>query len=192
MYTFVQMKCHPKIRHLKVWCLKILAAEMDIFASIHTSVATHIFLRFGKDPHLFYQDMGEAREEESRFCTPLHLAGLWGETVERVLQEFGYVLINESGGLFPPRKPLRPLATVHQKECVWPDSYTKKYADELITILRWQDGKHYYLKSNRGRIFLPDKHNSFRAAKAVAKNFVPSNKILFQEETGYRYKHEGG
>ena len=49
-----------------------------------------------------------------------------------------------------------------------------RYEDERITISRWPEAKHYYLCSNRNRMFVPDKYNEYADALKAARRYVPA------------------
>ena len=57
---------------------------------------------------------------------------------------------------------------------VWPED-TQKYED--ISIGRFPDGGHYYLSSNMGRIFVPEKYNTYDEALTMARNYVEDDHI---------------
>lgn len=93
---------------------------------------------------------------------PLRLAAKWLQSVENCLLA-GAVLINSNGGLMP-REGAVVLDSVESDKLDWPE----KFEDEIITISRWEGAKHYYLSSNKGRIFVPDKYNEYADARRAA------------------------
>ena len=60
-------------------------------------------------------------------------------------------------------------------DCRWGDS---RLPNETITISRWPQGTHYYLVSDRYRVFVPDKYDSFISAQAEARKYVPESRIV--------------
>ena len=136
-YEFIQLRCHKKIKPLTVWLLKVNAEDVELFEQMHRSISTSNFLRYGKDPHLVNETGDAVAGLVGRILHPINLSSLWTNTAEMLFQQDGYILINKVGGMFPPKKPLKPLATVYQEKCIWPDEYNKKYKNERIKILRW-------------------------------------------------------
>jgi len=65
------------------------------------------------------------------------------------------------------------LETIESRKLIWPEQFD----GEIITISRWPEGKHYYLCSNKQRIFVPDKYRTFEAAYEVALCYVPDERI---------------
>lgn len=105
------------------------------------------------------------------YYNPRYLAEQWVLSVQRYLSS-DTILVNRNGG-FIPYHETRILSTVESERLAWPD----KLEDEIITIAKWPEGRHYYLCSNKGHIFVPDKHSTFEAAKQAALNYVPADQI---------------
>jgi hypothetical protein len=87
------------------------------------------------------------------------------------LQE-GDVLVNPAGG-FAAKRDLIVLAEIKRRDLTWPE----QFADEIITISQWPKGRHYYLCSNKGRVFVPEKFATYRAARLAALKYVPAARI---------------
>ena len=103
------------------------------------------------------------------------LAAAWLESLESALQE-GDVLVNPAGGIVAKRD-LIVLAEIKRRDLTWPEVF----ADEIITISRWPKGTHYYPCSNRGRVFVPEKFATYRAARLAALRYVPVDRIKSRE-----------
>jgi hypothetical protein len=65
------------------------------------------------------------------------------------------------------------LAEIERDDLTWPEHFD----DEIITISRWPKGKHYYLSSNRGRVFVPEKFSTYQAAEEAARKYVSADRI---------------
>jgi hypothetical protein len=75
--------------------------------------------------------------------------------------------INSNGGMVPLNEVT--IVAKEQAEMIdWPDHYD----DEVITISRWPGGKHYYLSSNKDRIFTPPNHLTYESAKRMAVKYT--------------------
>jgi hypothetical protein len=72
--------------------------------------------------------------------------------------------VNINGGMFPARESTI-LETVESDKIDW----AIRYEDERITISRWPEARHYYLCSNRNRMFVPDKYNDYADALKAAR-----------------------
>ena len=62
------------------------------------------------------------------------------------------MLVNMNGGMMP-MAGATILDTVESEELIWPD----RQDGERITLSRWPKGKHWYLASSTGRVFIPEK-----------------------------------
>lgn len=65
------------------------------------------------------------------------------------------------------------LETVESDNLYWDDYFD----DEIVTISRWPKAKHFYLASNKGRIFVPDKYNTYKVAYMAVLRYVPADRI---------------
>ena len=100
------------------------------------------------------------------------LAAQWLQGVERFLLAGETILVNVNGGTMP-LDGTTILVTAESDDIDW----NVQYDDEIITISRWPEGKHYYLCSSKYRIFVPDKHSTFEAARKAALRHVSANRI---------------
>ena len=99
------------------------------------------------------------------------LADNWLRSLEEELQK-GEVLVNPAGG-FVAKRDLIVLAEIESDDLTWPEHY----ADEIVIISKWPKGKHYYLSSNRERVFVPEKFNTYQAAEEAARKYVSADRI---------------
>jgi len=114
---------------------------------------------------------------------PIKLAAGWLLSVERFLVQGEAVLVNANGGMMPLAGAMI-LDTVESDDPHWDD----RYDDERITISRWPAGKHWYLSSNKGRVFCPAKYDSLDEARQEAMRYVPADRIKTKECV----QHAGG
>ena len=69
-----------------------------------------------------------------------------------------------------PLTDIEVLATMESTVMVWTDIY------EVITISRWNEGKHFYLSSSRDRIFTPPSYARYEDALHVANIYTENVK----------------
>jgi hypothetical protein len=93
-------------------------------------------------------------------------------SVERYLLTGESVLVNCNGGIMPMHDT-KILETVQSDDLDW----NVQYDDEIVTISKWMIARHYYLCSNEGRLFVPDKHSTYEAAYRAALRHVPVERI---------------
>ncbi|MHC4298027.1 MAG: hypothetical protein ACYS7Y_12050 [Planctomycetota bacterium] len=123
---------------------------------VHKGVSCLYFHKFGMNPHIMESEM-------AGYYNPVRLAALWLETVNKLLFD-GPIVINSSGGCLMLDE-VKVIAEQQSDKLVWPE-YNK---DEIITISRWPEGRHFYLSSNMNRVFVPPKYTRYRTAMAVAR-----------------------
>lgn len=153
MYRFHRCQSHPDFPNLIGWYLELRPDDLATFMVLHEHVTRALYVRYGMDPHL----------KDNPHYNPLILASGWVESVEKFREEGVTLEINCHGGMWT-LDGLIILATVEQEELQWPDHFD----DEVITISKWPDAKHYYLCSNKNRIFVPDKFNQYEDAEQAA------------------------
>ncbi len=159
MYRFARCQTHPKFPDLQGWYLILETDDIDTLMDLHRGVANLLFHKFWVDPH---------RDEDmiAGVCNPVHLAAVWMRSAEKLLQA-GPILVNSSGGMLPP-DDVKILAETQSETMSWPDIYE----DEVIKIVRWPGGSHYYLSSTENRIFVPSKYVRHEDALRVAKKYT--------------------
>jgi len=159
-YHFARCQVHPEF-DVQGWFLEVQGDNPRLVAALHKSMVAKYCSMLGEDSH----GSGNA----TRF------AALWLQSLESALQE-GNVLVNPAGGIVA-KCDLIVLAEIKRPDLTWPENF----ADEIITIAKWPKGKHYYLCSNRGRVFVPEKFSTYRAARLSALRYVPADRIKSRE-----------
>lgn len=157
-YRFARCQVHPAFQDVQGWFLEVQGDDPQLVAALHKSIAAKYHSMLGQDSHGCGADA-------------TRLAAVWLQSLESALQE-GDVLVNPAGG-FVAKRDLIVLAEIKRRDLIWPEVF----ADEIITISRWPKGTHYYLSSNRGRVFVPEKFVTYRAARLAALRYVPADRI---------------
>jgi len=159
-YCFMRCRPHPKCPDLIGWYLVLNPDDFETLERLHRGVTSMYYAKFGLDPH--YQN-----PEIAHLYNPIRLAFIWLETVERQLAAGKPILVNSRGGLLI-MADVEVLSAIKSDKMQWPD-YDKS---EIITIAKWPEGKHYYLSSNKNRVFVPSKYVNFDDACATAKVYT--------------------
>lgn len=168
-YRFIRCQTHPKCPDVTGYYLVLEPGDVDTLMKLHKSVATLYFFKFGMDPHI------KPDSEEGVLKNPIRLAAGWLQTMEKLLFE-GPVAVNSNGGCVP-LSSVKVRNEVTSEKLSWPDYHD----DEIITISRWTGGKHYYLSSNKNRVFVPSKYSSYEAARQTAEHYT--NNIRTKENS---------
>ena len=142
------------------WFLEVRDDDPELVESLHTSIAAKYRAMFGEDSH------GKPGPANA-----VLLADKWLQSLREELQR-GEVLVNPAGG-FVAKRDLIVLEEIERDELIWPEHV----ADEIIVISKWPKGKHYYLSSNRDRVFVPEKFNTYQAARKIALKYVSADRI---------------
>jgi len=167
-YTFCLCQLHPKCPDLTGWMLAIRPADpVETLMKVHRGVICLYYNKFGLDPHI------QAKEELRSLYNPIRLAAGWLQTADKFLIEGETILVNVNGGMMSA-KEVTILETVESDDIDW----DVRYEDEKITISRWPEGRHYYLCSDRSRMFVPDKYSSYDDALKAARRYVPVARII--------------
>lgn len=160
-YRFVRCQTHPKCPDVIGWYLVLEPGDIDTLMKLHKGVCYFYFHKFGMDPHL------KPDTKEGYLKNPVRLAASWLQSIEKFLLEGITLAINSNGGIAPLDSVT--ILSEHQRETIsWPDYYD----DEVITISRWPEGRHYYLSSNKDRIFVPPKYVEYKAAHHAAQRYT--------------------
>ena len=117
---------------------------------------------------------GKTRTVAARDAT--RLAAAWLQSLESALQE-GDVLVNPAGG-FVAKRDLIVLAEIKRRDL---DLAGSNLPTKLSPYPSGRNDKHYYLCSNRGRVFVPEKFATYRAARLAALRYVPADRIKSRE-----------
>ena len=158
-YRFARCQVHPAFADVQGWFLEVQGDDPQLVAALHKSITAKYHSMLGQDSH-------SCGADATRF------AAAWLQSLESALQE-GEVLVNSAGG-FVAKRDLIVLNEIKRCDLTWPECFT----DEVITISQWPKGKHYYLCSNRGRVFIPEKYATYRAARLAALRYVPADRIM--------------
>ncbi len=165
-YTFVYRKVNKF--DAPVWLLKV--QDPETIEQVHRGVTVKLYQTVGGDPHNFRN--GKPVGPHSAIMNPINLGAKWLQTAEKFIMTKGYILVNKVGGIVPPGR-FTILDTVESEKLSWPDTDDT----EVITLSKWPQGQHWYLKSSNGRIFSPVKMGSLKEAKEVAGRFVSKDRI---------------
>jgi hypothetical protein len=165
-YTFHKVQCHEKIPTLTGWYLQLIPYDIATLLEVHLGVTAMYFHRFQHDPHM------QKDETTRRIWNPITQAQRWLGSMHDRMKDNKTVLINMNGGWMFMEDAII-LDTVTSENIRWGD----RYDTEIITISRWPKGRHFYLSSNKFRVFLPDKHNTYIGAFEDALQYVPSERI---------------
>ena len=160
MYRFYRCQPHKKCPDLFGWYLELRPNDFATFTHLHLGIARFYLLKYGLNSHKF--DMP----------TPAYLVNLWVTQIRKLLSAGTTLLINSAGGLVP-KADITIVAEHLSDRMIWPDIYD----DEIITLSKWPDRKHWYLCSNKNRIIVPDKYSTYEAAYEAALTFVPKGRI---------------
>lgn len=184
-YTFhyVQQKKYPE---LKCWYLEISPKTSEHIETVHQALTIHLFLEAGIDPHW------DKRVDDAPFLHPIVLGANYLECLIRKVMHNGLtVLVNKNGGWIPKDDSINILETKVKNCFIFPVDVPESLKSEHISISQWPNGKHYYLKSNRGRIFSPHKFDTFQEAfDAALKTGVPKENIYTKKIEDSRFAKE--
>jgi len=174
MYRFLRCQPHPKCPDLQGWYLEVCPDDTETVCELHCGVCHFYYIKFGMDPHLKRHLKPDS--EEGILKNPIRLAAKWLQSVEHFLLRGEAVLVNSNGGLMP-RDGAIVLATVENDKMQWPEHWD----DEVITISRWSEARHYYLASNKDRVFVPPKYVRYDDARHEALRYTPADRIKSKE-----------
>lgn len=158
-YRFLRCQVHPAF-DVQGWFLEVTGDDPELLEALRRSLVAKYRSMFGEDAH---GRPGPSNAER--------LADNWLCSVEEELRE-GEVLVNPAGG-FVAKRDLIVLAEIEADDLTWPEHFD----DEMIVISKWRKGTHYYLSSNRERVFVPEKFNTYHAAKRAALRYVSADRI---------------
>ena len=160
MYEFARCSSDPRFPETQGWYLVLKPDDHDTLTLLHKGVARLYFSKFDMDPHL-------SKSQLPGMCHPLQLASKWLTTVAEQLFRGHTLVVNSKGGWLP-LESVEVLSTTTSEAMRWPTVYKK----EAITISRWPEGRHYYLSSNKDRIFMPTKYTQYSDALTEAKIYT--------------------
>jgi len=161
MYKFVRCQPHAKCPDLHGWYLVLKPDDLDTLMKIHKGVVGLLYHKYKLDPHI------PKSEFLLTIYNPIRLAAGWLACVEKHLTAGITLAVNSKGGWFPLSR-MEVLVEEKSERLIWPD----RYRNEVITISRWPEGRHYYLSSNRDRVFISGKHSTYKGAFQVARMYT--------------------
>ena len=156
MYRFALCETAPMTSG---WYLIVEPDDHRLLVELHKGVASMYYSKYGLDPHY-------AKTNLAQMYNPIRLAGRWLATVASQLARGQTIIVNSRGGWLPLDSVL-VLDEITATKMVWPDNGD----DDVITISRWLEGRHYYLTSRKGQIISPSKCNTYSAALRVAEGY---------------------
>ena len=156
MYRFVRCQPHSKCHDLQGWYLVLKPGDLTTFMNLHMGICGFYYSRFKRDPHI----------QLASLHSPVRLANLWLKGVEKFRAAGITLIVNSSGGIMP-LDSAKVLSEIECEKMIWPNFC----ADEVITISRWPERPHYYLSSNKNRVFVPAKYNTYPAALKAAEGY---------------------
>ena len=167
MYRFVRCQCHPKTPDLQGWYLILEPNDSDALMELHKGVVNFYYTKFGMDPRI------GPRSVEAYIKSPARLAATWLQSIENFLAAGIILAVNSHGGMML-LDSVKVLATIESEKMIWPGYYD----NEIITISHWPEGEHFYLSSNKDRVFVPPKYTEYIDAREIAEKYT--NNIRFR------------
>lgn len=181
-YRFALLKVHPRLE-LTGWYLVV--NDMDTVMEIHRSAAQSMFLKFGRDPHLYNQQTGApvCRHRADLF-NPVKLSAGWLTTAEKAMSQYGVIYVNYNHGIFFG-KNVEILEERESNELRFPIEESQKDG-VWITISRFGGGNHYYLRASAGApVFSQPKFNTEEEARTEALRHAHSAHIRVESARPY-------
>ena len=157
------------------WYLKLDPKDNEMFLFIHKVVTHTNFLKAKKDPHI------QGEMDKGSFLAyithPITLSAKWLMAMEENRFNQRTVLVNSMGGWMPMDNQVNVIDEVQEDKFEFPaDKYDER---EYLTIARFPDGTHWYICSNKARMF--EKFNDFESAFSEAKRHVPEDRITVKD-----------
>ena len=171
---------HPGCPELFGWYVLLQPGDAELLDQLHAGVTAAAFLGEALDPHI------RARPDSPQavaFGHPIWIGARWFGAVTAQLLAGRTVLVNSCGGWMPWPSQSTLRAMVSSPTLDWPETPDPF---ERITISRWADAVHWYLSSNKGRVFVPEKHATLEAAKAQALKHVGDGSIHVKMDFAHR------
>lgn len=168
-YRFI--RCETA-RNVEGWWLVLEASDLDTEMKVHRGVVAQAYHRFCRDPHMS-EVVGNQRVAKNEIADMLNPARIGAGFLTTRWKLGGVVLVNSVGGMCPFDHRIVVHAELILDSLDWPQILE----GEEIAVTQFPDGKHWYLKSNKGRIFDPIKFDTFRQAEKHAEKFVTREQI---------------
>jgi len=157
---------------LEGWFLKLPLEDQELITRIHGMVTRNLYTIQKNDPHL-QPPKNQDPTSPNIFYNPVRLGAAWLCAVEKqFLRGERFIFVNSAGGWMPyVERDIK--ATIRQNKLSWPTTYD----DEIITVSRWPNAAHWYLSSNKNRLFDPGKYGTIEMARQAASAYVPPSQI---------------
>lgn len=181
MYTFTRIKAHRKC-DITGWYLKI--SDYDLLLKINGHAARALFLKFGKDPHLFDKN-GIPKTTSSLMLDPIALASKWLSSATNGLNNFGVIYVNRNNGIVCGDH----LEIIEQFVGDKIEFPACEKDDVRIVISKWGGCKHFYLSSDKISIFSGEKYNTFDDVMTEALKYAHPFNITQNKD--FKYSTDG-
>ena len=161
MYRFVCYTPHDKCPDLQGWYLVLKPTDLETLMKVHEGVAHFYFVKFGSG--------GSSAAAAPLGMNPIHMAAKWLEAVGAAQMRGETVIVNKLGGWSKFNED-QVCSEKQSERLAWPEYYE----DEVITISKYElpEARHYYLTSNKDRIFTPCKYSTYEAAEQAAHTYT--------------------
>ena len=174
--VYVFSLCSPDARYQKhkSWYLKVTTETKYIINEFFDMLVNMLHVKFGFNPHYFDQKTNKPKFDMAILFHPSVLGNQWVSCANDFINKYGVVYIGYNGQMFPP---INGKYIIHSEISSPVLKLPIVDIDELIYILMWKGGNHFYLKSSINRIFSKVKYNSFNEAYEEASKYVDKRKI---------------
>lgn len=181
-YTFLLVGLHPKVPELRDWLLLIRPEDVKVQDKVFTLTAQKHFLRslrigYEPTPSGFDRQVQLPESDVAVYdvIPPVELAARVNFAQSKYLMAGHSVLLNAVGG-WMLRRDATPVYDRRESDRLeWPK--LEENPNEIISVHRFGGCAHYYLVSSAGRMFDPNKHDSYAAAEAHALRYVPPTRV---------------
>jgi hypothetical protein len=200
-YTFRKIQCHEKIPDLTGWYWYINTDEALLdYISRTKGISANSIHEVSKRLHPDDPFQGHYSDAVS-LALDLKIRTTYGEgqkiNLMTLTEEVNDILVKPKIDMymshpgiylganligFTPDCGQRVVHEIVKNEYDFPET------DEIITISRWGDGKHFYLSSSTGRDF-KKKYNTYKQAEERALKFVDKDNI--REDNKFTYTKIG-
>lgn len=175
------------------WWQEIQPQEYQKVESLHRGVSAKLFMQCGVDPHndIKYSDNTNDIDERDFLSVIRHPIILGAKYLnalnDQTLFKRNTLLVNRVGGWCHKDDSMEILETRTTEWMSWPEDIPEQFRPttqtedlykETIRISQWPDGTHFYLRSNKKRVFFPEKHDTYEAAFNEAKRYVTEDRII--------------
>lgn len=185
-YRFARVKCHAHIE-ISSWYLVIKREDLELFMDMHKSATQSAFMRYHRDPHLFDQKTWQPLNAIADILNPVRMGAGWLKTAMKGLSNHGVIYMNCAHGLLFGEF-IEVLEEMEREKLAFPVEDEHKEGVK-ITVCRWGDGQHYYLKASNNQVFSQPKFNTAQEAMDEARWYAFEKNIRMSDE--YVYSRQG-